>query len=238
MRTANPKSKILLVLLCLASLAAPLAAHDARLRVNPPQPYDNDFVTLYIQVTLDSLCYVSQGLHEIGNSFELRLVSCPFFAPPGPGPVDLAVEVGSLPPGTYQLRVVFDRVEIAAHTFTVRDALGTCEPAVDVLCLGDRRFAAKAAWQANGQQGMGRAANITRDTGRFTFFQPGNIELVVKVIDGCPLNGHFWVFAGGLTNVHTVLTVTDTTTDATRTYENPAGTPFAPVQDSAAFPCP
>jgi hypothetical protein len=29
------------------------------------------------------------------------------------------------------------------------------------------------------------------------------------MIDGCGLNGHYWVFAGGLTNVKVVLTVTD-----------------------------
>jgi hypothetical protein len=35
-----------------------------------------------------------------------------------------------------------------------------------------------------------------------------------------------------------VITVTDTLTGATRIYENPAGTPFAPILDVAALTCP
>jgi hypothetical protein len=51
------------------------------------------------------------------------------------------------------------------------------------------------------------------------------------------VNSRKWVFAAGMTNVNVVLTVTDTVTGATRTYENPLNTPFAPVQDVAAFVC-
>jgi hypothetical protein len=120
----------------------------------------------------------------------------------------------------------------------VRKALGTCRPGAEVLCLGDRRFEVRARWAANGQQGSGQAAEISRDTGRLSFFSPGNIEVVVKVLDACALDGHFWVFVGGLTNLGVVLTVTDTKTGAVRTYENSAGTAFAPIQDTTAFACP
>jgi hypothetical protein len=230
-------STILPVLLCLAALAAPLAAQDHVLRVTPAQPYDTESVTLHYQVTV-GVCHSIDGFEVNGNTFDLRLGFCPILPPPGSVVLNFAFDVGRLEPGTYQMRFLFEGNPVETHTFTVREALGTCVPGVDVLCLGDRRFAVQSAWEANGQGGAGRAANITRDTGRFSFFQPGNIELVVKVLDACALNGHFWVFAGGLTNVETTVTVTDTTTGATRTYENPAGTPFAPVQDTAAFPCP
>ena len=83
-----------------------------------------------------------------------------------------------------------------------------------------------------------QAAAVTRDTGRFSFFTPGNVELVVKVVDGCGTNDRFWVFAGGLTNVRASFTVTDTTTGFAKIYQNPAGRPFAPVQDTGAFGCP
>ena len=53
--------------------------------------------------------------------------------------------------------------------------------------------------------------------------------------DGCGLGGHYWFFAGGLTNVKVVITVTDTQTGATRTYNNPQGQAFLPLQDTAAF---
>lgn len=62
-----------------------------------------------------------------------------------------------------------------------------------------------------------------------------NVEAVVKVIDGCALGGHYWVFAGGLTNVLTVITVSDLHSGAMKTYTNPQGKAFQPIQDTNAF---
>jgi hypothetical protein len=76
---------------------------------------------------------------------------------------------------------------------------------------------------------------LTSDTGSFWFFSPTNVETVVKVLDGCGVDSSFWVFAGGLTNVDVVMTVTDTQTGAVRTYTNPQGSAFLPIQDTAAF---
>ena len=47
-----------------------------------------------------------------------------------------------------------------------------------------------------------------------------------------------WFFAAGLTNVEVTMTVTDTYSGISKTYTNPAGTPFAPIQDTGTFPCP
>jgi hypothetical protein len=55
------------------------------------------------------------------------------------------------------------------------------------------------------------------------------------VLDGCSLNSHYWVFAGGLTNVNAVITVTDTSNGTSKTYTNPANTEFKPIQDTSAF---
>ena len=60
---------------------------------------------------------------------------------------------------------------------------------------------------------------------------------LTKVLDGCGLGNHFWVFAGGLTDVQVALTVTDTANGAVRVYHNPQGTPFQPLQDTSGFPC-
>ena len=59
---------------------------------------------------------------------------------------------------------------------------------------------------------------------------------MIKVIDGCGYNDRYWVFAGGLTNVETHLTVRDTlhsTTTFTRT--NPLNQAFAPILSIDAF---
>ena len=76
---------------------------------------------------------------------------------------------------------------------------------------------------------------LTDETGYLWFFDAGNVEMVVKVLDACSLNQRFWIFAGGLTNVQVTLTVTDTVKGAVKTYTNPQGTPFQPIQDTGAF---
>ena len=55
------------------------------------------------------------------------------------------------------------------------------------------------------------------------------------MLNGCSLGGDYWVFAGGLTNVRTVITVTDTSTGKFKRYTNSQGAPFQPIQDTAAF---
>ena len=59
--------------------------------------------------------------------------------------------------------------------------------------------------------------------------------MLVKVLNACALNSRFWTFAGGLTDVQVVMTVTDTRTGAVKSYTNPQGTPFQPIQDTGAF---
>ena len=75
----------------------------------------------------------------------------------------------------------------------------------------------------------------TSDTGLFTFFDPDNVEVVVKVLNGCSINNRYWVFAAGLTDVRATLRVRDTNTGQVKTYQNPQGVPFQPIQDSDAF---
>ena len=110
-----------------------------------------------------------------------------------------------------------------------------CTSDATALCLSGARFRVSAAWQTGTQSGQGMAVPLTGDTGYFWFFSSSNVEMVVKVLDGCSFNEHKWVFAGGLTNVEVTLTVTDTQTGAVRTYVNPASTAFLPIQDTSAF---
>jgi hypothetical protein len=79
------------------------------------------------------------------------------------------------------------------------------------------------------------AQRLTGDTGYFWFFDSSNLEIVIKILDGCALNGHHWVFAGGLTNVKVTITVTDTANGMQKVYKNPLNTTFLPIQDTAAF---
>jgi len=86
--------------------------------------------------------------------------------------------------------------------------------------------------------GSATAVPLTTDTGYFWFFHPNNVEVVTKVLNGCSTNGHYWFFASGLTNVGVQINVTDMVTGASKPYSNSYGTPFPPIQDTAAFLCP
>lgn len=103
--------------------------------------------------------------------------------------------------------------------------------------LNEGRFQVTATWQTpNGNTGVGKAVEVTDDSTLFYFFNPDNIELVVKVLNACETNSeHFWVFAGGLTNVEVNLTVVDTQTGQIQEYFNPQGQAFQPIQDTSAF---
>ena len=111
----------------------------------------------------------------------------------------------------------------------------TCLSGGQTLCLNAHRFSVSVSWRNLSQAaGSGQALPITDNTGAFWFFDPTNLDLVVKVLDGRSVNGKFWVFYGSLTNVEFTLIVTDTLTGAVKTYVNPQGQ-MASVADTSAF---
>jgi hypothetical protein len=111
-----------------------------------------------------------------------------------------------------------------------------CVPDDQTLCLNQGRFRVEVEFlTANAQGGRATAQTLTGDTGYFTFFDADNVEVVVKVLDACAFSNRFWVFAGGLTDVQVDLKVVDTDTGIVKTYANPLGSPFQPIQDTAAF---
>ncbi|HEV8238830.1 MAG TPA: hypothetical protein VGS57_05645 [Thermoanaerobaculia bacterium] len=111
--------------------------------------------------------------------------------------------------------------------------LGTCT-AGPFLCLNGNRFRAEVSFVVNGERRTAQAVSLTGDTGAFWFFDPANVELIVKELDGRGLNGNFWTFFGALTNLEHTLTITDTATGVVRVYQNPAGK-FASAGDTSAF---
>lgn len=115
-------------------------------------------------------------------------------------------------------------------------AATACIASDTALCLNHDRFKVEADWRTGaGLAGTGHAVALTADTGYFWFFNAANVEAVSKVLDGCDVNSRYWVFAGGLTNVEVTLRVTDTHNGAMRTYVNPQGKAFLPLQDTSAF---
>ena len=112
---------------------------------------------------------------------------------------------------------------------------GSCTPSSNTLCLNSGRFSVTTSWQSSTGSGTGTAIPLTDDTGYFWFFSADNVEMITKVLNGCSINSNYWVFAGGLTDVDVMWTVTDTQTNTVKHYSNPANTAFQPIQDTMAF---
>lgn len=136
---------------------------------------------------------------------------------------------------------VSTQTELATGTYTLLLTTApagppapSCTPSSGAVCL-NTRFRVSATFQNNGSVTTAVPVVMTSDTAYFWFFSSNNVEAVVKVVDGRPLNGRFWVFAGGLTNVDCTISILDTQTGILRTYHNPANTAFQPIQDTSAF---
>ena len=108
---------------------------------------------------------------------------------------------------------------------------------VSALCLGGGRFQVLVFWVGpeSLDEHVAHPVLLTPDSGYFWFFDQDNIEITVKALDGCASNGREWIFASGMTNLSIRLTVTDVVTGDHKTYLNPQGTAYQPIQDTASF---
>ncbi len=75
------------------------------------------------------------------------------------------------------------------------------------------------------------------DSALFYFFSPDNWELMVKVLDGCAINGHYWVFGAASTDVGFRVDVRRRNSAQAYHFENPLGTAAKAITNIEAFPC-
>lgn len=113
-----------------------------------------------------------------------------------------------------------------------------CVPDEHTVCLHDARYRVRVTWlTGNGRTGPARAADsATEDSGLFWFFDPDNWEVLIKVLDGCALNGHVWVYGASTTDLGYVIRVTDTVTHLEKEYRNEPGVAAPAITDATAFP--
>ena len=116
-----------------------------------------------------------------------------------------------------------------------------CVAGERVLCLGENnRFEVKVHWM-DFAGNMDDAIAVTigkRDSGLFYFFDQNNIEMLVKVLNGCGINNRFWVFYAATTNVAFHVEVRDTVTGFVKSFDNSLGTSAPPVNDTDFEACP
>ena len=127
-----------------------------------------------------------------------------------------------------------------------------CRPSASRACLNERRFGVSARYST---QTVARApakrldAYAFGDSGAlFYFFGPDNTEMLLKVVDGCWLNDHWWVFGFAATDLAYEVAIEDLA-DGGRTVEyrhngggvivgdNGYSTAAGVINDTSAFPC-
>ncbi len=114
-----------------------------------------------------------------------------------------------------------------------------CTPGDSSSCLSGSRFLAEVSYRMapTGPSFPGKPVELTESTSAFWFFDEDNVEVVVKLVDGCAVNGHHWVYATGLTDVAVELVVTDTVSGVDWSLATSVGEAFRPVFDVEALPC-
>ena len=115
---------------------------------------------------------------------------------------------------------------------------GPCKPGAETLCLHGDRFEVRVEWwTGDGETGSALVvAEATQDSGLFRFFDADNWEILIKVLDGCAVNGNYWVYGASTTDLGYVIRVVDTRTGDVREYRNDPGRPAAAITDARAFP--
>ena len=119
-------------------------------------------------------------------------------------------------------------------------AASFCTTTATALCIGGR-FLVTVTFATLSLHGAGTAVDLSglgvTQGGLFWFFTAENPEVLVKVLDECAFNNHYWVFLSATTNAGFTVTVKDVVTGAEQLYFNQNGTAAPPVQDTSALPC-
>lgn len=148
-----------------------------------------------------------------------------------------ALQLANLLDGNYYVNIHSDEFPAGE----IRGQIEGCITGPNSLCLNGDRFQTFVEFETfDGTEGTGQVISQGDDSGLVYFFDEDNVEMVIKVLNGCADNGNYWVFASGVTNVGVDVTVVDTLTGDEYTINTNVGEAFPPTLDNQAFPnsCP
>lgn len=105
------------------------------------------------------------------------------------------------------------------------------------VCLGGGRFEARVEWQRSPEERQTGRILLPEapNSGLFSNSLAADPQLLLNVIDGCNVNGHYWLYLATAADLEVTVRVRDTQTGKTWAYFNPAGRVPAPVRDVEAF---
>ena len=242
MKTSIVRSFTLVSLLLAASTGA--AATEITFSPAPPVAGQSFTITFHgVAVACEDV-----GTLEIESfafdTFSLVVTppGCPII-PVGAVEYTASIAVGPLAAGTYavQVRAAGTSVLLDFQLFEVKPA-PACDATDTALCLGDGRFEVTAEWtDFDGNDGVAHTMpddfDGLGDWGTLWFFGQDNPEMLVKVLDACAVNGHYWVFLSPASTVRYEITVRDVRTGAVKTYSKPLHVVPELFADTSAFAC-
>jgi hypothetical protein len=198
----------LLVSVHLLALAVPALAQTP-IDVRPRQPGPEDAIEVHL-AGFEEGCPPFFSLESVKDGVVvLRGQIVPTLAPCPPAAWTGTVALPPLPPGSYRIeaRITGPALQDFLHAATSIEVA----PWSETLSLHGESFVASIVWHLPGDGGSGRgfARALTSESGWFWFFSPDNLEVTLKVLDGRPVNGHWWVFLASMTNVGFTVTVYD-----------------------------
>lgn len=209
------------------------AITSVELRLEPALPHRGDSLRILSNLGNDAnWCNIAQAGMDISpDDHVLYLwvedqtppILPPPCGPPPPGrlPFEWEIDTASLAPTGWlhwDVRVAYwpqdlPLVWIARTGFELRHGTAPFLDPDQMLLQPEQpsreQFIARVDWSvpATGASGQGTPTVLSSDSGYFTFFDTGNVEVTIKVLDGRSINGHWWLFVASQTRLPYTLTL-------------------------------
>ncbi|HXO19725.1 MAG TPA: hypothetical protein VOA87_07340 [Thermoanaerobaculia bacterium] len=143
------------------------------------------------------------------------------------GTVDARV-VSSLLHNPHVLSIDVDNTALPEREEVTLVTRSSCVPSSIVACVQGGRYSIQITFPS------AAIATSSSESAVFWFYSPTNWEVVAKVLNGCAINNHFWVFSAGATSSAYTLIIKDYVTGRSAAYNGA----FCPITDTGlAFPC-
>ncbi|HEX6865215.1 MAG TPA: hypothetical protein VF414_20470 [Thermoanaerobaculia bacterium] len=198
-----------ILFLGLALLAAPAAAQDLSITFDPLRPTTLEPVHVTVRYLVPAgIDPQLRFSHVVGEKIVFRVepVAGPTLPPPG---IVWTAEasVGPLKKGFYTVVVDSEDSLDFQRTFEVTEP----SPGLVLQESVDGVFGVSVDFEPpphSNLRGTGYGVPLTRESGYFWFFDPDNVEITVKILDGRAVNGKYWVFLSSMTDLRFTATVT------------------------------
>ena len=170
----------------------------------------------------------ARSVEEIRGSINVQITS------PQPG----LIAVWNMDPGLTDVIGGHNGTNIGGVPFLNFPVTLNCGSGTATTACLNTRFGVNITFRDpnTGMTGVGQVVDCPNpDSALFWFFAPNAWEVMVKTVNACSFNDHWWVFSAATTNVFYRLEVVDVRAGAAKIYFNYPGPPAPAVTDTAAF---